>query len=320
LQVNIFIQNSPDAVFAPVITDSVTWETKRSGSPGKLTFSVISDDILKAEEGNAVRLDVDGAPVFFGYLFERSWGKDGIIKAVAYDQLRYLKNKDSYNYTDKNASDVIRMIAADFNLQLGEIVETSFHIPFRNKKDNALFDIILDALELTMIHDKKIYVLYDDVGKLTLKDTETMKVGILIDQETAEDYSYKASIDGDTYNQIKVYYDNDETKKREIFMAKHTENINKWGILQKYESIDKGANGQEIAESYLTVYNKPARSMSIKNAFGDVRVRAGCVLPISLNVGDIMIYNNLLVEQVKHTFKEGVHWMDLTLKGANIFG
>ena len=258
--------------------------------------------------------------MFFGYLFERSWGKDGIIKAVAYDQLRYLKNKDSYNYTDKNASDVIRMIAADFNLQLGEIVETSFRIPFRNKKDNALFDIILDALELTMIHDKKIYVLYDDVGKLTLKDTETMKVGILIDQETAEDYSYKASIDGDTYNQIKVYYDDDETKKREIFMAKHTENINKWGILQKYESIDKGANGQEIAESYLTVYNKPARSMSIKNAFGDVRVRAGCVLPISLNVGDMMIYNNLLVEQVKHTFKEGGHWMDLTLKGANIFG
>lgn len=320
MNIDIFVQNKPEAVFAPVITGSVTWETKRSGSPGKLTFSALSDDILKAEEGNAVRLDVNGVPVFLGFLFERSWGKDGIISATAYDQLRYLKNKDSYSYTDKTASEVIRMIAADFNMQLGELVETSFWIKSRIKKDNALFDIILDALDLSMIHDQKTYVLYDDVGKLTLKDAETMKVGILIDQETAEDYDYKASIDGETYNQIKVYYDDEETKKRELFMAKHTENINKWGILQKYESIDKGSNGQEIAERYLSMHNKPTRSMSIKNAFGDVQVRAGCVLPVSLNVRDMVIHNNLLVEQVKHTFKEGVHWMDLTLKGANIFG
>lgn len=320
MQVDIFIQNSSSTVFAPVITGTVTWETKRSGSPGKLTFSALSDDILKAEEGNAVRLDVDGVPVFLGFLFERSWGKDGIIKAVAYDQLRYLKNKDTYNYTEKTAAEVVRMIASDFNLQVGEIQDTGFRIPFRNKKDSTLFDIILDALDLTMIREKKIFVLYDEAGKLTLKDSETMKLGILIDQETAQDYDYKASIDGETYNQIKLYYDNDETKKREIYMAKNTENINKWGILQRYESIDKGVDGQTIAETYLELYNKPGRSLSIKHAFGDVRVRAGCVLPVMLNIKDRQIHNNLLVESAKHTFSKGLHTMDLTLKGAGIFG
>lgn len=318
MNIDIYIQNSPEAVFAPVICGSVTWETQRRGSPGKLTFTALSDDILMAEEGNAVRLDVDGVPIFFGFLFERSWGKDGAIKAVAYDQLRYLKNKDTYNYTNKTAAEIVRMIAADFNLRVGEIQDTVYSIPYRNQDNKALFDIILDALDLTMVHEKKIYILYDDVGKLTLKDTETMKLNLLIDQETAEDYDYKASIDGETYNQIKLYYDSEETKKQELYMAKDTETINKWGILQRYESIDKGADGQKIADTYLELYNKPGRSLSIKNAFGDVNVRGGCILPVSINIRDMQIHNNLLVESVKHTFTKGFHTMDLTLKGAGI--
>ena len=185
-------------------------------------------------------------------------------------------------------------------------------------KDKTLFDIILDALDLTMIYTGNMFVFYDDVGKLALKNITNMKLGITVNDQTAQDYDFKISIDQNTYNQIKLYQDNEQTKKRDVFMTKHTENINKWGILQFNESVDKGVSGQEVAERYLALYNQPTRSLSVKNAFGDVRVRAGCLLPVFLDVREMQLQNYLLIEAVTHTIDQGIHTMDLTLKGAGI--
>lgn len=239
MNVHVYIQNG-QTIYEPAVEGSITWETQRKGQPGKCSFTVISDGKLKIEEGNAVRLDVNGKPVFFGFIFERSWSRDGEVKVTAYDQLRYLKNKDSYNYENKTVGEVIQMIAGDFNLQTGVLEDTGHRIPTRNEPDTTLFDIILNALDLTLIATGRMYVLYDDVGKLTLRNAEDMKLNVMIDDETAQDYDFTVSIDKDTYNQIKLFRENDDTKKRDVFMTKHTENINKWGVLQMSESLDKG--------------------------------------------------------------------------------
>lgn len=259
MNVHVYIQNG-QTVYEPAVKGSITWETQRKGQPGKCSFSIISDGKLKIEEGNAVRLDVNGTPTFFGFIFERSWGSDGEVKVTAYDQLRYLKNKDSYNYENKTAGEVIQMIADDFNLRTGTLEDTGYPIPFRNEPDTALFDIILNALDLTMMATGKMFVLYDDVGKLTLRNVEDMKLNVMIDDETAQDYDFTVSIDKNTYNQIKLFCENDDSKKRDVFMTKHTENINKWGVLQMSESLDKGVDGQKIAETYLGLYNRPSKS------------------------------------------------------------
>ena len=318
MNVHVYIQNG-QTVYEPVVEGSITWETQRKGQPGKCSFTVISDKKLVIEEGNAVRLDVNGIPTFFGFIFERSWSREGEVKVTAYDQLRYLKNKDSYSYENKTAGEIIQMIAGDFNLRVGTLEDTGYPIPLRNEPDTTLFDIILNALDLTMMATGKIFVLYDDVGKLSLKNVEEMKLNIMINDETAQDYDFTVSIDKDTYNQIKLFRDND-TKKRDVFMAKHTENINKWGVLQMSESLDKGVDGQKIAETYLGLYNRPARSLSIKGAFGDIKVRAGCLIPVFLDVKDMQLKNYLLVESVTHKIDEGVHTMDLSLRGAGING
>lgn len=318
MKIAILIQNGPTTVYEPVLSGSITWETNRAGQPGKLSFAILYDNVLNIEEGNAVRLDVNNTPVFFGFIFERSWSKDGQIKVTAYDQLRYLKNKKSYQYENLTADQVIRMIAADFNLNVGELEPTNYLIEVRSEKDKSLFDIILNALDLTMMNAKELYVLYDDAGKLTLKNIKNLMLNIVLDETTAQDYSFKTSIDSSTYNQIYLYYDNDETKKREVYLVRDSTNINKWGILQYDAPIGKGVNGQEAADTYLSLYNRPAKSLSIKNAFGDVKVRAGCLVPVFLNVRDMNLKNYMLVETVKHTFDSGFHTMDLTLKGAGI--
>lgn len=319
MNVHVYIQNG-QAVYEPVVEGSVTWDTARKGQPGKCSFTVIPDGKLEIEEGNAVRLDVNGKPVFFGFIFERNWSSDGEVKITAYDQLRYLKNKDSYSYEDRTAGEVIQMIAGDFNLRTGVLDDTGYKIPYRNEPDTTLFDIILNALDLTMMATGKMYVLYDDVGKLALRNVEDMKLDIMIDDGTAQDYDFTISIDKDTYNQIKLYRDNDDTKKRDVFMTRHTENINKWGVLQMSESLDKGVDGQKIAETYLGLYNRPTRSLSVKGAFGDIKVRAGCLIPVFLDVKDMQLKNYLLVESVTHKIAGGIHTMDLALRGAGING
>ena len=101
-------------------------------------------------------------------------------------------------------------------------------------------------------------------------------------------------------------------------MTKHTGNINKWGILQYYDTLQKGENGAAKAEALLSLYNKETRNLSISNAFGDVNIRAGRMIVAMLDLGDMQLSNLMLVEKCKHTFQENVHFMDLTLRGSGI--
>ena len=120
---------------------------------------------------------------------------------------------------------------------------TGYVIAKKTESNQSLFDIILNALDETIRNRKEMYVLYDDFGKLCLKNLERMKVGLVIDEETGENFDYESSIDSDTYNQIKLTYDNSETGKRDVYMAKDSSNIEKWGVLQYFDTIDEKTNG-----------------------------------------------------------------------------
>ena len=54
------------------------------------------------------------------------------------------------------------------------------------------------AIDITTEATKNLYVLYDDYGKLTLKNINDMRVDFLIDSETAENFSFTSDIDKDT--------------------------------------------------------------------------------------------------------------------------
>ncbi|AEG59594.1 XkdQ/YqbQ family protein [Desulforamulus ruminis] len=313
--VGLTIQNG-NIEYAPLIEEGINWETARKGMPGKLTFTVLKEGLIDFQEGNLVRLRVNGADIFQGFVFAKKRDKSNTIQVTAYDQLRYLKNKDTYQYTD-TASGLIKRLAADFRLQVGTIEDTGYTIVNRIEENKTLFDIIQNALDLTLQNKKKIYVLYDDFGKLTLKNMESMKLDLLIDQETGENFSYQSSIDGETYNRIKLSYDNGQTGRRDIYIAEHGENINRWGMLQYFENIRETTNAKAKANALLELYNRKTRTLSIANALGDARVRGGTGVGIILNLGDQLVQNYMLVEKVKHVFYENEHRMDLTLRGGD---
>ena len=314
--VELLIQHGNE-VFAPAVEEGITWTTERKGCPGQLQFSVVKDDILNFEEGDAVRLKVNDNDVFYGFIFKKKGDKSNTISVTAYDQLRYLKNKDTYVYENKTASEFVQMIATDFELRTGTLEDTKFKIASRSERNTSLFDMIQTALDLTLQNKNEMFVLYDDFGKITLKNIANMQLNILIDEETSENFDYTSSIDENTYNRIKLTYDNEDTGKREVYIAQDGGNMNKWGILQYFDTIKEGENGQAKADALLDLYNKKTRNLSISNAFGDVRVRAGSMLPVILNLGDVKVQNMMLVEKCKHDFKNNLHLMNLTLRGGD---
>ncbi len=315
MNVQILIQNG-SKVYSPIVQEGIVWQTERKGSPGKLTFTVVKDSVISFTEGNPVRMDIDGVKVFYGFVFSKKRNKDMNITVTAYDQIRYLKNKDTYVYTNKTASEFIKMVANDYNLNLGTIESTAFKIESRVEDNTTIIDMIQNALDLELTNKKTMYVLYDECGKLTLKALERMKLGVVIDEETGENFDYTSTIDSQTYNQIKLVYENDETSKREVYMAKDSSHINEWGILQYYDTLQEGENGQTKANALLDLYNSKTRNLKITNALGNPKVRAGSMVVVKLNLGDIVVQNFMLVESCKHTFKESEHRMDLTLRGG----
>ena len=307
-----------NSIMLPAAVEDVAIEWERQGQPGKMTFEVVKTDGLSSQEGDPCRFSVGGTPVFYGFIFEKSrkGSNPKIIKVTAYDQLYYLKNKDTYVYTNKTATELIQMIAEDFQLRLGSLSDTGYEIASRVEDDQTLFDIIQNALDETLKATGQIYVLYDDAGKLTLKSLGDLKLNMLVDDETAGDYDYKSSIASQTYNKIKLSYENKDTGTREIYIAQDSSHINQWGVLQYYEKLDNSANAKAMADALLSLYNTKTRTLKLKDVLGDIRVRAGSMLVVMLGLGDLNVSNYFLVEQVKHSFGDGMHLMDLKLRGG----
>lgn len=315
----ITVHTADNKCYIPVVQDGITIEYYRKGQPGKMTFKVVQDELLDIQEGYRVKVQRGDTGIFFGFVFARKLDKDNILSVTCYDQLRYLKNEQIYNTVNKKASEIIQQLAEDFQLQIGDIADTEYVIPRFRAGTQTLFDLMQTAIDITTEATKNLFVLYDDFGKLTLKNINDMRVDILIDSETAENFNFGSDIDKDTYNEIVLYFDNKDTHEHEISnIAYDTENIANWGLLRKIKSVnpEKPINLDELSKAMLKRYNRVRRTLTIRNAVGDDRVRGGSSLFVKLYIDKQEINMKMLVEAVKHTYTNNAHFMDLTLKGG----
>ena len=311
--------------YLPAVEEGIEWTTERKNAPGRLRFKVLRDAALDFSEGSAVRMKEGGDAIFFGFVFKQQRADERFITVTAYDQLRYLKNKDTIVYEDKTADQFLRMLAADYGLNTGMLENTGYVIQSRVEENTSLFEMVQNALDLTLTNTGEMFVLYDDFGRLTLKHLSSMAVGspgayLMVDEDTCEAFDYTSSIDDNTFNKIKLTYDNEETGFREVYIAQDSGNINRWGILQYFDTLKKGENGQAKADALLKLYNKKTRSLKLTNVLGDNRVRAGSMIVVNLDLGDMKLRNFMLVESCRHIYRESVHRMDLTLRGGEFVG
>lgn len=293
--------------------DGIVWHTETGGVPGRLTFSVYGDGVLNFFEGDKVEFYCDGKGVFSGFVFTKKRDRRNIITVTAYDQTRYLKNKDTYVYSSVTASELLRKMLKDVQLEAGEIDDTDIVLNGFVEEEKALIDIVMRALEFDRVYSGKKYVLYDDFGKVCLKESGRLDSGYVIDKNNTGNFSYCSSIDEDSFTAVKVRR---KGNKNEVLTVKNDEGIKNWGFLQELYVAEKDEDLAKAAEVRLKEGNKRTRRITVENVLGNTSVRAGSSVFVSLDIGDIIINDFFTASEVTHKFYNGEHIMDVVLKGG----
>lgn len=302
-------------VYEPLVLEGVKIEWERVGMPGKLTFTTIKHGDLNFREGDPVCFYYNGVSLFKGYVFTKKRDREHHIQVTCYDQIRYLKNKYTYMFENQTASQIIQALCKDFNLVTGSMDSTKYVIQRLYEENISAIDIATAALEKTLLNTGNMFVLYDDFGKLTVKNVANMKSTTLIYEDSAENFDYSSSIDSETYNSVVLYYKNKDNSMK-VFNAYSPSKITEWGTLRYFEQVENPSDGKNKANNLLNLYCRKTRELKIKGAFGDTSVRAGTLIPIKLNLGDIITCNYMLVDKVTHVFDHDHYYMDLTVSGA----
>ena len=311
----LYIQHG-DEVQEPVTVGELTLTQARAVTPAALTFTVVKNSGLDFQEGEPVRFSAGGTDMFYGYVFTKSRSRDGLIAVTCYDQTRYLKNKGTF-VTDEGltAAQVVRRLAADVNLQTGTIADTGYVIPVIDEENVTYFDMIQNALDETLAQTGELFILYDDMGSLTLRSCSDMGHTLLLDAETASDFRYETTIDTGVYTRISLYYEDAASGARARYVLEDAAGAAAWGVLQYTDTLqDEEADPAALAAQLLALYDVKGRSLTVENALGDPTVRPGCLLPVTLALGDIDVDRYMLVESVTHHFSCGTHLMDLELR------
>lgn len=317
MKIELAIYNG-DRWMIPMTYDGITLEQTRQGAPAKLNFTVVKDDYLSFPEGAIARLSVDEKIIFKGFIFEKSRNKAQHISCVAYDQLRYFKNKDTWKIKDKKASEFLKLVCGQFLLQTDKIDDTEFVIENMILDNKTVFDAVQDTLDRTLINTGKMYCLFDDAGKICLRNVDAMASNLLICSQTAEDYDYTSSIE-DLYNVVKLIQKKSGNEVGKTYYKSDPESIKKYGALQYFDnSLDEKANPEMIAKRILELNNRVQRKLTIRGAFGDTNVRGGSSVVLDLALGDQDARLVAIVDSVTHTFHNDHHTMDLQISGKEL--
>lgn len=308
--ITILYQNTKtgDAFDVTSITTAAKWATKRSGSPSSLELSVLADAAVVWDHGGIVAVKNGDAGLFYGYVVKVAQNESDEVTVTAYDQTWYLKkNKETYVFNGKRADEILTKIAADFGLKIGTLENTGYSIPSMIEDGQTLFDIVLKALDHTLINTGKMFVLWDDFGSIRITDVAASKLDLFVgDQSLATGFTYESEIDSDTYNKIKLVKDNKTTGKRDVFVFQDSNNMKFWGVLQNYEVVDEKMNEAQIKErggQMLALYNRPKKSFEVK-AILDLSVRAGRALYMGISrigVSSFFIIEEHSVDLLKET-------------------
>lgn len=312
------MQNRQQYDISELVSD-LKWSTGLDSQPGTVSFSMIDDPVVFLRSGDIIELQIDGKKIFKGKTFIRGKNKEAKWKITAYDNMRYLKNEDTLIFQASSSSARFQKICQTQGLPYKVLDKSPYNCTPVIEDAHSYFSMLQDALGETRKSYGARYGIWDNYGTLEHFDLNRMITKVVLgDGSLMTDYSYDVSID-DAYNSVKVMREDKDKKKREIFTASHSGNIEKWGKLQMVETIsDAELNSSQLqkqANDLLKENNKETKTVSL-DSIGYVGLRAGntFILRLSDLKKDGIGNDSLaLITRCDHSF-EGAHTMSLEVE------
>lgn len=292
---------------------SSTEVTENTNRAGICTFAMIAGEV-RPQEGNAIMVSYDGVPYFAGYVFATTDTQEGTVKVTAYDQLVYLKTSDTKVFDNLPLEKIVRQLCDEYSLRIGELEPTGYPLGRRLYDGKQLLDMVANCISLTLRATGEMYYLKDVGGYVTLRNIRSTISDIVVEPGSLlSGYDYTRSIE-ESSNQIKLVRDNKETGKRELYIAKDSGNISRWGLLQHYEKLDDAVNpaqAKEKADALLLLKNRVQQSLTLE-VLGDSSIRAGKL--IRIKIPDVELEKFLLCTTAQHSFSNTGHTIKITLR------
>lgn len=317
-KMHVYLIKSESRMWELCVESGLEITQEREGAATECMFKAYKKGI-RYSNGDAILIKAGNTTIFYGFIFNIKQSKDLFHQIVAYDQLRYLKNKDTIVFKQKTLTDAIKIIAKKHKLRIGKLASASFKQKLI--EDNvSLFEMLDDFSTNELMYKGNQFVIFDEKGKLRLVNMKNMYYpNYYLCWNVCEDVDYESTIDDGFYNKISLIYENDKTGTYEKYEYKDSKSILKYGLLQYTDTIQTPKVGKLKAQALLKYYDKVCRRFTAKGCNGHIKVRAGTIIPVFFELEEIRILNFMIVEKVVYHFTvDGVFTMDLTLKGGEI--
>lgn len=313
---------TPRKMFVPVLLDDISWSSEWACTPSKMTFTVLKEGALNFGMGTKAVLKLNDEIIWTGYVMAKHRTSDVKIECTAYDQLRYLKIKMFKSFEDvQNAGETIKGILKDFEIPVGE---------FDTLKQATQGDLVFDDKEALEVIDELMaghatmslenLVIFDKAGKVCLKKLDNMRVtSQFFTAEEMGDWNYTSSIE-DSYNSITIDVLEADAETHDRFLTVEDEaNINRWGLLRYVTQSNEEIKAIESkAKSLLKMTNRENRTLKLQHVLGNPEIRGGSLVAVKLNLGDMLLYSWMVVQEVTHTLGQEGYWMDMTVTNEKL--
>lgn len=282
-----------------------------------LTLSVLNTNrglhkSLDFQEGDTVLFRWKGSELIQGTIFKIGQDKSEVESLLVYDLMIYLlRNNESYVFTNKKASEIARIVCNDFGIPIGSIADTGYIIPSLVCDAKNLYDIIMQALEMTRKQTGVNHYLYAEKGKLYIvRRIENIRKWVIENGVNLIDYSYERSIEG-TFTKVKLSAEqNDNTL---IATADNGELQKRFGMLQYFEKVSDTLTQSQLNDRAKELMKQKGvinKSFSL-TALGIPDIISGTSIYVIEK--RLKISKGYFVDEDTHTFKGKEHTMSLKL-------
>lgn len=302
------------------LVGKVTWGGRKGSAARYVTVTLLDDDGWKharsgidVTRGNQCAFYWEGKELFRGILMQQKQSEKKTMSVKAYDNGIYLaNNKDTFNYTNKKASEIFVDICNRFQLPYTTVADTGYVIPELPKPKTTVLDAILDALSLTFKATGIRYYVMSSGGKLSLiRRRENLLQWVIETGVNLESYDYSVSIEK-IKTRIKLL-SKEDTVVAEAANAELEKLIGVFQDIDKPDDNMEQANITDMVKAMLDEQSLPDKSLSI-SALGLPDVISG--IGVFVTIKELGISKSFYIDEDTHTFEGNHHMMKLKLNLA----
>src|SRR5690625_1490647 len=303
------------------IVESVTWAGDIAQAYRSLTVNTINtadgrNRRIDFRNGDYIRFSNHGEELFRGRIFSTDIDSEGYEILTVYDpNVFFTKSQTTQTFRNRKASQIVRRLARDFGVAIGDIEDTGFVIPKLVAEQDSLYDVIVRALTITENQNGRRFKLGSRGGNLYLQERkgqvtrDVLESGVNIMSanyiQSIEDLRNRLVMTGGSDGQYREVRINDDL-------------VEMYGMMQAVEEY----SGNSVSRSEVKqAADRKFRELSAiddeasVSGLGIDSVTAGSAIYVVEKMTGII--GGYYVSADTHTYTGGIHEMSLTLSATD---